>query len=338
VLATLDGFLERMRAVPGVVSVGSTTLMPLGGGRVNTQAIFVEGDEKPDDAPAWSQITPGFFETMGTPLVRGRYFDDGDDVAAPGVVIVDERLANHFWPGADPLGKRLFMPGVSGNEAVATESTKWLTVVGVVPEIRLYSLAGGETSAGSYYTPVKQGGHRYYDVAIKSPLDTALIVRALRAELAAVDPELVPLGVWTMVQRANLMLSRERLAMGIAVAFGGVALFLSALGIYGVLAYLVAQRSHEIGVRMALGSTVRQVFTLVLREGLALVAFGLVLGVAGVLLLGRALQGLVYGVAPTNPVLIVLVASVLAGTALAASVLPARRATRVNPVVVLNAQ
>jgi putative ABC transport system permease protein len=141
-----------------------------------------------------------------------------------------------------------------------------------------------------------------------------------------------------MVQRANLMLSRERLAMGIAVAFGGVALFLSALGIYGVLAYLVAQRSHEIGVRMALGSTVRQVFTLVLREGLALVAFGLVLGVAGVLLLGRALKGLVYGVAPTNPVLIVLVASVLAGTALAASVLPARRATRVNPVVVLNAQ
>jgi putative ABC transport system permease protein len=160
----------------------------------------------------------------------------------------------------------------------------------------------------------------------------------VRAELAAIDPELVPFGVQTMAERTNQTLARERLAMGIAVAFGGVALFLSALGIYGVLAYLVAQRSHEIGIRMALGSTVRQVFALVLREGFVLVAFGLVLGVAGIALLGRALQSLVYGVAPTDPVLIVIVALVLTGTALAASVLPARRATQVNPIVVLNAQ
>jgi putative ABC transport system permease protein len=152
------------------------------------------------------------------------------------------------------------------------------------------------------------------------------------------DPELALYDVRTMAERTNESLARERLAMGIALAFGGVALFLSALGIYGVLAYLVAQRSHEIGIRIALGSTVRQVFALVLREGMVLVAVGLVAGVAGIVLLGRTLQGLVYGVAPTDPVLIALVALVLAGTALAASVLPARRATQVNPIVVLNAQ
>ena len=247
-------------------------------------------------------------------------------------------MANRLWPDTNPIGKRLYMPGIDGNAAVVTERTKWLTIVGVVPEVRLYSLGGSEGSVGSYYTPHRQSTHRYYVFAIKSPLDSGSVMRMVRAELAALDPELVPFQIATMAERTSQSLARERLAMGIAVAFGGVALFLAALGIYGVLAYLVAQRSHEIGIRMALGSTVRQVFALVLREGLVLVAFGLGLGVAGIALLGRAVQGLVYGVAPTDPVLITLVAVLLAGTALAASVLPARRATRVNPIVVLNAQ
>jgi predicted permease len=342
VFATIDAFLARMRGAPGVSAAGVATLIPLRGGRVNAQPILVEGNEQsagePLVAPSWAQVTPGFFETMSTPLIRGRYFDERDHAAAPGVVIVDERLANRLWPDADPIGKRLFMPGIDGNAAVVTESTKWLTVVGVVPEVRLYDLAGSEGSVGSYYTAYRQSVQRYYYFAVKSPLDPALVMRTMRAELAAVDPDLVPFDVQTMAARTDQALARERLAMRIAVAFGGVALFLSALGIYGVLAYLVAQRSHEIGIRMALGSTVQQVVALVLREGLMLVAFGLVLGVAGIALLGRALQGLVYGVEPTDPVLIVIVALVLAGTALAASLLPARRATKVNPIVVLNAQ
>jgi predicted permease len=342
VFATIDGFLERMRSAPGVAAAGMATLIPLRGGRVNAQPIFVEGSEQPVDeplvAPSWAQVTPGFFETMGTPLIRGRYFDEGDNAVAPGVVIVDERLANRLWPDTDPIGKRLFMPGIDGNAALVTERTKWLTVVGVVPEVRLYDLAGSEGPVGSYYTAYRQSSQRYYYFAVKSPLDPAIVMRTMRAELAAVDPELVPFDVQTMAARTNQVLARERLAMRIAVAFGGVALFLSALGIYGVLAYLVAQRSHEIGVRIALGSTVGQVFALVLREGLVLVATGLVLGVAGIFLLGRALQGLVYGVTPTDPVLIAVVALLLTGTAVAASVLPARRATQVNPIVVLNAQ
>jgi putative ABC transport system permease protein len=131
---------------------------------------------------------------------------------------------------------------------------------------------------------------------------------------------------------------RARCALRLETAFGGIALFLSAVGVYGVLAYFVAQRAHEIGVRIALGSAMQQVFSLVLREGLALTAFGLVLGVAGAFILGRALRGLLYGVAPTDPMVMVLAALTLGVTALAASVLPARRATKVDPVVVLNAQ
>jgi predicted permease len=338
----VDPLIERVRSIPGVVSAGATTLIPLHGGYGSAQGIFVEGYTQPGNepmvAPQWAQITPGFFETLQTPLIRGRDFDESDDASAPGVVIVDERLANRVWPGADPLGKRVFQPAVSGNAAVPTENTRWLTVVGVVPEVRFESLAGNAAAAGAYYTPQKQSSHRYYTLAVRSRADTASVVRAIRAELAALDPELALFNVQTMTERANQSLARERLGMTLALAFGAIALFLSTLGIYGVLAYLVAQRSHEIGVRIALGSTVRQIFGLVLREGAVLVASGLVLGVAGIALLGRAMAGLVYGVSPTDPVLILLVAVLLAGTALAAAAVPARRATKVDPIVVLNAQ
>jgi putative ABC transport system permease protein len=341
VRAFVDGLLERLRSVPGVDSAGATTNIPLSGGQVGGQPIIVEGQQTSDEplvAPIWAQITPGFLETMKTRLVRGRYFDERDNEAAVPVAIVDERLANYFWPGADPLGKRFFMPGIDGNAAIVTEQTRWLTVVGVVPEVRFASLARNPSTVGAYYTSTAQSTHRIYIFAVESRAEPAAVIRTLRAEVAALDPDLVLSDIRTMDERASETLGRERLAMQLALAFGGVALFLSALGIYGVLAYLVAQRAHEIGVRIALGSTVRQVFTLVLREGLVLVAVGLVAGVAGIVLLGRTLQGLVYGVAPTDPVLIALVALVLAGTALAASVLPARRATKVNPIVVLNAQ
>jgi predicted permease len=343
VRALVEGLLERIRGIPDVLSAGATTVIPLQSGGTGAQPIFVEGrNENPADealvAPAWVQVTPGFLETMSITLAHGRYFDESDNADAPRVAIVDERLARMFWPGVDPIGKRFFTAGAGGNTAAITERTRWLTIVGVAPEILFENLAGAQDSIGTFYTPQAQSSDRNYVFAIKSRGDPAVVVRALRAHLAELDPELALSDVRTMVERTSESLSRERLAMAIALAFGGVALFLSALGIYGVLAYLVAQRSHEIGVRMALGSTVRQVFALVLREGMVLVAVGLVAGVAGIVLLGRALQGLVYGVAPTDPVLIALVALVLAGTALAASVLPARRATKVNPIVVLNAQ
>jgi predicted permease len=341
VWALVDGLLEGLRSAPGVVSAGATTVMPLSAGRFG-QAIFVEGQQTSDEplvAPVWAMITPGFLETMKTPLVRGRYFDERDDQAAVPVAIVDERLANRFWPAGDALGKRFFVPGVDGNAAVVTERTRWLTIVGVVAEVRFSGgLAGDPSAVGAYYTPTAQQSHRVFTFAIESRAEPAAVVRTMRAELAALDPALVLSNIQTMDERVGEFLGRERLAMGLALAFGIVALFLSALGIYGVLAYLVAQRSHEIGVRMALGSTVAQVFGLVLREGLVLVLAGLLLGVAGIFVLGRALQGLAYGVTPTDPVLMALVALLLAGTALAASVLPARRATKVNPIVVLNAQ
>jgi predicted permease len=234
VRAFVDGLLERLRGVPGVNSAGATTNIPLSGGRVGGQSIVVEGQQTSDEplvAPIWAQITPGFLETMKTRLKRGRYFDERDNEAAVPVAIVDERLANYFWPGADPLGKRFFMPGIDGNAAVVTEQTRWLTVVGVVPEVRFASLAGNPGTVGAYYTSTAQSTHRIYTFAIESRAEPATVIRMLRAELAALDPGLVLSDIRTMDERASETLGRERLAMRLALAFGGIALFLSALGI-----------------------------------------------------------------------------------------------------------
>jgi predicted permease len=333
--------LDAIRGVPGVAAAGATTLIPLGGDHSDS-VILAEGYVmKPGESlvsPLQVIVTPGYFEAMGTPLKSGRYFDQRDNETAPGAVIVDERLARKFWPGADPIGRRMYKPSNPKDLLKIDKNTRWLTVVGVTRLVRLEDLAEKETTVGAYYFPYAQTAQRTFVFAIKTAGNPAGVMPSVRAELARIDHDLPLYDVRSMTERADLSLNSRRVAMLLALSFGAVALFLSAVGIYGVLAYLVAQRTREIGIRIALGSTAGGVFRLVLREGAALGGSGLALGLAGAFALRRALENQIYGVGPTDPVVLCAVMAALATIALAASILPARRATRVDPVVALNQQ
>ena len=287
-------------------------------------------------------ITPDYFETMRTPLVRGRFFNDRDNETSPGVVIVDEKLARKFWPGADPIGRRMYRPENPNDLLKPSENVRWLTVVGVVREVQLEDLAGRPASAGASYFPIAQqtgqAQPRGMVVAIKTAGDPRSVLRNVRAELQKIDPAMPLSNVRTMREYVSLSLMSRKAAMMLAMSFGLLSLFLSAVGIYGVLAYLVTQRTREIGIRIALGSTTRGIFKLVLREGLWLVAGGLVLGFAGAVAVRRALETQIYGLGVMDPIVIGLVVVTLGMIALAACSLPARRATQVDPVTVLNQQ
>jgi len=333
--------LDAIRRSPGVLCAGATSDIPFGGNHSDS-VIFAEGYEmKPGESlisPREVTVSPGYFETMGISMIRGRAFDDRDTEAAPLAVIVDERLARHFWPKRDPVGQRMYRPQDINNLMKTDEHTRWLTVVGVVRDIRLDDLAGNGSPVGVYYFPMAQNPERSYTFAIKAAADLGSVSRAVRSDIAGIDPELALFDVHTMAERTELSMSTRKTPMTLAVGFGGLALFLSAIGIYGVLTYLVTQRRREIGIRSALGCSASGIVKLVLSEGLVLVGIGLVLGVAGAAALRKALENELYGVQPLDPWVIASVTVVLGLVALAACLLPARRATQVDPVIVLNEQ
>ena len=332
VVALSDRVLEAARRLPGVVAAGITSNIALSG--QNTPATVWADDRppRPGEAvllPSVVSVTPGYFEAMATPLVRGRYFGEEDREGTLPAAIVDERLAARLWPGGNPIGKGLRRGG----------SARY-TVAGVVRDVRFESLRGSADTAGTAYFPHTQAPPtgRLRWIAIKTRADPAGVVRALRSVLTAIDPDLPLSDVQTMTQRMAGSVTPQRLAMALAGTFGVVALCLSALGIYGVLAYVVAQRRREIGIRIALGSTARGIFRLVFGEGAVLVAGGLVLGLTGALAVARVLEGHVFGVDPLDPMVLGTVAAATGLVALLACVSPARGAMRVDPVHTLNGQ
>lgn len=337
----MNRVLPAVRAIPGVSRAGATDVIPLGGNH-NDSVILAEGYQmKPGESlisPLNMSVTPGYFEALGIPMVRGRSFDDRDNENAPRVVIVDERLAQHFWPDRDPLGRRMYMPGDAKNLLKIDEHTVWLTVVGVARTLRYENLDGSGAPVGAYYFPNSQQPAGGFTFALKTVADPDSIVRALRGEISSLDPDLAVFDVRTMSERIDLSLSSRRTSMLLANAFGGVALFLASLGIYGVLAYLVAQRTREIGIRVALGSTRVGILRLVLREGFELVAIGLVLGVAGAASLQKVVASEIYGVRSLDPLVLASVMALLATVVLAACAVPAHRAMRVDPIVALRSE
>ncbi len=330
--ALFDRFLDAVRAIPGVEAAGITSNVALSG-FASPATVSPGGDRSaPDEQPVIPSVisvTPGYFEAMATRLVRGRYFETSDRADTMRVAIVDERLAARLWPNEDAIGKAAYR-GEAGP----------YTIVGIVREVRFEGLGEQSASIGTAYFPHTQAPPlpRLRWIAVKTAADLQPVAPAVRRALAAIDPDLPLSDIQTMEERTSRSLVPQRLAMGLATLFGLVALFLSLFGIYGVLAYVVAQRTREIGIRMALGSTVRGVFHLVFKEGLALIVVGLMLGVAGALALGRSLEGQLFGVAPTDPVILGTVALLTGSVALLACVAPSLRATRVDPVEVLTSQ
>jgi putative ABC transport system permease protein len=280
-------------------------------------------------------VSPGYFEAMGTRLKRGRFFNEHDTDTSPLAAIVDERLARKFWGEGDPIGRRLYEPD-DADPTKITEKTKFWTVVGVVEDVRLADLSGEEQPLGTFYFSLDQSPSRRFTVAVKSTVDQTALAKMLRSEMLKVDRDAPLFDVRTMDERTRLSLMSRRAALAVSVAFGGIALFLAAVGIYSVLTYLVAQRTREIGIRIALGSSTADVFKLVLREGIVLVSNGLVLGLAGAAALRSFLESQIYGVQPMDPIVLTAVAGGLAIIAFTACALPARTATRVDPVHILN--
>jgi predicted permease len=339
--AFADRFLGAVRTAPGVESAGLVSTIPFGGD-FSDGVIQAEGYRM---APGESLISPymvvaspGYIETLGIPLKSGRTFKDSDTESSAPVVIVDDRLARKFWPGADPIGRRMFRPEKPDDLTAPGKNTKWLTVIGVVGETKMAGLVTTEDRVGTYYFPVRQEAPRGMTLAIRTAGDPMSIVPAIRQQLKAIDPELPLYSVRTMADRMNESVADRRTPMVVAIVFAVVALFLAAIGIYGVLAYQVSQRTREIGIRLALGSDSRRVFGLIAKEGMGLMLGGFVAGVAGAFVVRRTIATQLYAVSAMDPLVLAVVAGVLAVVAFAACTLPARRAARIDPIIALSAR
>jgi predicted permease len=335
-----DRALQAVRALPGIEAAGISTYLPFSWDG-NSSVIVPEGYAvKPGDSlvsPNQLWVTPGYLEAMHVPLKRGRLFNEGDGPGAPRVILVDEPLAARFWPNADPLGRRLFLPKRPEDLAGAGPDVEWLQVVGVVGNVKMKGLVEGENArVGAYYLPFAQSPHRNLGFAIRSRLDVPSLTTAVQRVVAELDPEMPMFDVFAMSERIERSLNPRRAPMILSLGFGAVALLLATIGLYGVLAYQVSQRTREIGVRMALGSEPRRIVGLVLGDGAVLVALGLAVGLGGAVLLRGVIASQLYGVGPLNVPVLLAVTGVLALASLVACLAPAWRASRVDPVIALS--
>jgi predicted permease len=337
--AFADRLLTAVRTIPGVQFASLSTSIPFAG-NFSDSVILAEGYQM---APGESLIspyrvitTPGYFEALGIPLKTGRTFNDSDTETSPRVVIVDERLARKFWPGGNPVGRRMFQPENPNDLVTPDQKTRWLTVVGVVGATKMAGLVTTEDRVGTYYFPLRQSPERALTLVAKTTGDPLAIAPAIRQQLRAIDAELPLYDVETMSHRMRESLADRRTPMVVAIVFAAVALFLAAIGLYGVLAYQVSQRTKEIGIRVALGSDSKRVFGLIIKEGMMLMAAGFVAGLAGAFAIRRTMATQLYSVGAMDPSVLSTVAVALAIVAFLACTLPARRAARIDPVIALN--
>jgi putative ABC transport system permease protein len=321
---------ERVAALPGVRAVGAISRLPLAGDR-STSGLTIEG--RPARAGEqlevhYRVITPGYFRAVGIPLRAGRELTERDTESAPAVAIVNESMAGRYWPGGDATGKRIKLgPNRNG---------PWVSIVGVVGDARNFGLAVAPQP--EVYISYLQGAQERMRLVVRTAAEPLSLVPALREAVRALDPELPFSQVTTMEQLLAKSVAERRLNLRLLSIFAVVAVALAAVGIYGVMSYTVAQRTREIGIRLALGALPADVLTLVIRQGMILAVMGVVIGLAGAFALTRLMSNLLFGVSATDPATFALIAVLLAGVALLACYLPARRATRVDPLVALRCE
>jgi putative ABC transport system permease protein len=334
--------LARVRALPGVTADGAINHLPLAGDLWGL-SFWVEGRPEPSagerNSAAYRVVLPGYFATMRLPIVRGRAIGTGDDLAAPRVVMVNEVLADRFWPGEDPIGKRIRFdrPGPG-------EEPEWLTVVGVAKNARQHDWAAPPDA--EVYLPYLQnrrylestsGPFTYLTLVVRTLGDPAALAPAVRATVGSLDRAVPVAEVQAMERVVADATAEPRFYLLLLGIFAAVAILLAAVGIYGVMSYAVSRRTQEIGVRMALGAGRSNVLRLVVGQSLTVAAAGAAAGLAGAWGLTRLMSGLLFGVQPTDPLAFAGAAAVLVAVALVAAYLPARRAARIDPLRVLRA-
>jgi putative ABC transport system permease protein len=331
----LSGFYKqligRVKALPGVVSVSVGDPLPLSGNS-SSSSIVIEGQpplavtERPK--PSLRFIGPDYLRTLGTPLLKGRTLDDGDHLAAPKVMLVNETFARRHFPHDDPLGKRVSI-GIGDNFTCQ--------IVGVVGDVRTRSL-DVEAEPECYFSYQQNPFSDMTLIVRTAAADASDIVPAIRSEVAQIDAELAISDIRMMSQLVAATVAPQRFNLLMLGCFAGVSLLLAVIGIYSVMAYAVTQRRHEIGLRFALGAQSRDVMKLVVGQGMRLALIGIAIGLAGAYALTRLMSSLLYGISATDPVTFIVVSAALCVSALTACYVPARRAAMIDPMEALRSE
>jgi predicted permease len=325
--AFFDELRARAVAIPGVRSAALAAIVPLGGTNMQV-GLWVEGrpasGPRAPFAPSFNVVGPHYFETLGIPVVAGRPIGDGDRPTAPAAAVINEQMAKHLWPNESAIGKRVSLEGATG---------PWVTVVGIVHNTRYTSL--GERVPDFIYLPFAQHYRSEMILQLRTAGATPAMAATLRDLVRTLDPQLPPVAVSSLADDMRIVLLPSELGAGLLGVFGLLALLLASVGIYGVTAYSVAQRTREMGIRSALGATARDLVTLLARQSMRVVLIGAGIGLVLAFAAARLLTSQLYGVASTDPLTFVVMPLLLLSIALLATLVPARRATRVDPAVAL---